>query len=579
MHVDGSRSRALADRIARLVFWSLTFVVVTALVWRARHMYFIADDWSLLGRRRDLLASDGSLAYLFDAYNGHLMAATIGVHHLLVEFFGIDSYLPFTVVTAVGNVVIAVVVRLAMLKVGVRPLVAAVVAPTILIWATTSFAAMWLLDQILVVATVLTVAHLLLVADDRPHIDRHDLAGALLSIIAVSVHSVAAIGFPFVVAAALRRGRVGRAAVAALPGALFAVWLLTFGRSDWAAGARLGTTWTAPAVVPDLTWTQHVDASWRLLVDLLSTPFRPLLPDGPAAVALVVVCIATITVLRGTGRVIALCTSAQAAMFVLLIAGGRARETVSGLDAEPKYVLIVMVLIGPVLTIGAQRSAERLIAWSPPSWRRITATAVAVGTVAVTMAQFVYEEPGVDLWPPAPSYTRTIRHGTSALVTTSRLRDAPGDLVLDDFSGFDVDHLRRLIDSGHASMAAPDDARARLGAQMELFVRNEPRRPDDRDVTFPTDDERVTDRGDGCVTVDITGGRPVHLHLAPDGASSITVRSDSEGLGLVAVDGRETSRRMYLAPGIGNLRIDLDPGVLLRLHTRAPTTLCDVALG
>lgn len=56
----------------------------------------------------------------------------------------------------------------------------------------------------------------------------------------------------------------------------------------------------------------------------------------------------------------------------------------------------------------------------------------------------------------------------------------------------------------------------------------------------------------------------------------MTVQSDPQMLGLVAVAGRTTSRLMNLAPGVRDVRIDRDSDIEMRLHSSAPTTLCSV---
>ena len=86
-----------------------------------RDMWFVYDDGLLLGYRGVVLSDDGLIAYLVEPHNGHMMAASIGLNVLMINTFGMSSYLPVLVVVVGCSIASAWIVRRTALILGHPP--------------------------------------------------------------------------------------------------------------------------------------------------------------------------------------------------------------------------------------------------------------------------------------------------------------------------------------------------------------------------------------------------------------------------------------------------------------------------
>ncbi len=193
-----------------------------------RDYWFRADDWAfLIGR------DGGSIQGLLREQHDHWNTVPIVYYRVMWRVFGI-RYGPYLAVVVALHLTAASLLRVAMRRVEVGPWVATTVASAVvLLGASGSDNIVWSFQVGFELSLVFGLAHLLLADHDGP-LDRRDLLGAALGLLAlmssgVGVALVAAVGF----ATLLRRGwRVAAAHVVPLA-AIFGVWYLALERRDY----------------------------------------------------------------------------------------------------------------------------------------------------------------------------------------------------------------------------------------------------------------------------------------------------------------------------------------------------------
>lgn len=547
------------------VFWALTALGSLLVAWRSRELYYFLDDWMILGGRRDVLSDEGVAAYVLRPHNDHLMGGVVVVQHLVTGLFGLTSYWPWTCVVLTWNVTIAVVLRRAIRAVGVPAMVAAIAAPMVYLWASMPMATLWALEVVFGLGAALVVAHLLLTVDPRSRVDRRDVVGACASAVAVFFHSAAVIGLPMVVAVVLLRGRSwSRAAVAAVPGALFGLWLVTYGRTGpvWASvdGAR------EPQFEP--ATGGPVAGFLRFVVDMWTTPLAPLLPDVIAAPVLVALCVVGLRAARDTPRVLCAAWIVHAALFTLVVAAGRSGIAESYEVAfSHRYALVLVVLLMPAVL----RGASALVAPAVATWSARTVLAVGTVLTCAVVAVNLVSAPAVSRTPAAT------REAIVALASVPDLDRVPGDTRVLPFLDLNVDHLRRLMAADLLPTSPPPTPNVRLATELRLFVRAEARLPGDLDAVLAGPSGRLVRRDDGCVEVR-AGRAPIRIVRDESVPMALTFPSGPATTLLSARRDDAVTRRVPVPSTslTNDVRVDTDPSVEVLLHVTDPVVVCGV---
>lgn len=224
-------------------------VFATALfTWLGSKRWFHADDWNYL-LYRDVLHPDGRLSErLWTAHNGHPVAVPAIQFSLTDELFGVRSYLPFIATSIVLHLACAVVLRVLMVRIGIRELTATVVAAAVLlIGASSEFPVFASISSYQY--SLLAMLLVMLIVDVYPDGAWQHWIAAALGVIAVLASSFGALFAVAIALATLGRRRWRTAATILVPQLLvFGWWWLSWGGDDVAESRPSGV----PAFVTEL---------------------------------------------------------------------------------------------------------------------------------------------------------------------------------------------------------------------------------------------------------------------------------------------------------------------------------------
>jgi hypothetical protein len=446
---DERVSRALSEASAHRITWLLTALLGVVTVVVARDAWFVYDDLVILGPRHETLHLDGVMS-LLQPYNGHLMAGLMAGNLAFAHVFGLDDYLPWLLAVLVGNIVAVWVARRVMVTLGVRVMVASVAAPLLMLWGPLGWTLFWGPESAFLVAVALCSCQLLLSLDTAREPGRPDVVGAAVAVIAVLIHSSAVLGPVVVVAALLARRRPLRAAVAAVPGLVFGLWLVTIGTIS-------GVTSTPS--IGDVENRGPVRFAGRLVAG----PLHDLLPDALAAVAVIVMVVGGLRLTErtaGPARVLARCCVAQAVLTIVVLARGRS-GAIADLSQAGRYVAVVSFLLLPLCVLVVQHVIDRVA-------RRWVATLVwcAVSAVAIVPNGAAALEDAAALERRGSVNRATLE----ALAADERLDGLPADHPIPVWRQLDAGDVRRLRDEGLLSRATSVDAATRRWLDMNVFT-------------------------------------------------------------------------------------------------------------
>lgn len=442
---DSARSASLGRRIT----WALVVVLGIVTVVVGRDVWFVYDDFVILGPRHEALHLEG-ISSLFDPYNGHLMVGLMTFNLVFAHVFGLDSYLPWIIAVVAGNVVAVWVVRQVMVRLGVRILIASVAAPLLMLWGSLGWVLFWGPESAFLFAVALCSCQLLLSLDTGQRPGRRDVVGAFVAVIAVLIHSSAVLGPLVVVAALLARRLPVRAAVAALPGVVFGLWLLTVG--------ELSAVTSRPSIgdVEDR-------GTGRFARRLVAGPLQDLLPDALAATVLLVLVALGLRLTEragGSARLLARCCVAQAALTVVVLARGRS-GTIADLSQQGRYVAVVSFLLLPLVVLVVQTAMDRIDRrWLVPvAWASVVVVVVVPQSVAAFDDARAMERRGT-----------TNRATLEALAADERLDALPDDHPIPVWRQLDAGDVRRLRDEGLLGGADVVDPVTRRWLETNVFT-------------------------------------------------------------------------------------------------------------
>ncbi len=243
----GAASRALLRNPAVVCLAVAAIASAALLIWLGSHLVLFGDEWNVV------LGRGGSSAGTFlDPYNGHLAAGLIVVYKLLLAAFGMDSPLPFHVLSTVVYVLAAVLLFVyARRRVGD---LLSLLGTTMILFFGASAVDLLSPFQMFFSGSLAAGIGALLALDREDR--RGDAIACLLLLVAISFSEV---GIAFSVGALVRlaldrKPMAPRLYVVLVPFVLYAAWWLGWGHKA-SSDISFHTLATTPAYVLDATGT------------------------------------------------------------------------------------------------------------------------------------------------------------------------------------------------------------------------------------------------------------------------------------------------------------------------------------
>jgi len=556
-----------------VLFWSLVTAACVPLFVTGSGRWLGFDDWTLLITRQRVLTSQGLLDFLLRPHNEHFLGGLMFWDLGLASLFGIDSYLPWTITIVAALVFTAWVLRRLMERIGVSPLAASLVAPTVMIWTDFGGALSWAPETVFVLYLALVLTHLTLVVSEGQTSVRRETAGMALSLAAVLMHSGAAAAVVPIVGVLLLQRRWRAAALSSIPVAFYGTWLLTWGQKEEVFGDLLRRE-GGEYVAGDLSKFEFARAIggqgfrflaggagsflWSVLVvGGLALAWRQR-RDPVGAVLLVLVAMSVIAV----GAVAQ--TRSAVGSFVTTSPQGR----YAVLAVLPLLPIAGLLLQNGVRWVASRTRWPRTIAIS-------SAAVLACGfTISILVAAVGRPEgEGVTV-------TNSVRRAMAAIISTPGTRQSRPDLALmPDFFDLDVSGVWALHDWGWYDPAPVAELRELLKVQARFFVHGEPRHPDDAPALLRPAASMMVDTIGRCTRLTPTN--------EADDNRVIIARSDSpvvfavtEGAENIDVQARRDDARsgffsLLSDPETDDIRVHPDAGVQIVLELTGPVTICD----
>jgi len=319
--------------------------------------WFLRDDWSFIADR------DG-FPDLFEPHGGsHLVAVPRLIYLGLWEVFGITTYRPYQVLVVLTHLVTAVLLRIVMLRAGVRPWLALAAASLFLLVGPGAVNTVWAFQVGFNGSLAWGLGHLLL-ADHDGRFDRRDALGLACGLLAITSSGVGvSITVGVGLAVLLRRGWKAALLHTAPLAVLYGAWSLL-------AGARTDGPFGRPPVDVLWSWTRSsaigaFDGIGRF--QLLAAVF-------------VLVLVVGMVLTWGPGRdrdLRALCGRlsmpiglAVAAIFFVVTTGMVRAWSGPSFARGLRYVYLEAALLLPLLAVSAEAVARR--------WRTLTPALVGL---------------------------------------------------------------------------------------------------------------------------------------------------------------------------------------------------------
>jgi hypothetical protein len=221
----------LTTRNTAVAFYALEALALPLLLRAGRNSWFNVDDWDFLARR-----TAGSFHDLFRAHFNHWVTLPALVYRVLWPVAGLH-YRPYQVVAVVLHLVAAALLRIVMLRSGVRPWLATLAALVLVAFGYGAENVLVAFQITFVGAFVLGLVQLLLSDHDGPF-DRRDALGLLAGFGALLCSGVAITMIAVVALSVMRRRGWRMAAAHVIPlVAIFGAWFVTVGRYSKPSGS------------------------------------------------------------------------------------------------------------------------------------------------------------------------------------------------------------------------------------------------------------------------------------------------------------------------------------------------------
>jgi hypothetical protein len=451
----------------------------------ASQLTFVADDWGLLLERRG-----SSIDVYLDPFNEHIIFIPVAIYKLLLSTFGMDSALPFHVV-AISVFLLSAVLLFVHLRSRVGDWLALLAAVLILFLGAAFENLLWTAAIVQFGSMAAGVG--MLIAFDRDDEQGDWIACVLL---AVSL-AFSSIGLAFAIGALVdlalsRRPRIGRAYVAFLPLALYALWWL-----GWGHGAESHLSWDNVANTPEFV----INAAAAGITSLLglatgdgSEPDQPGLIWGQIAIV-AALALAAFRISRGArvSRDLAIVLAIAIGFWTLVALN----KTIERFPTSSRYQYpsaILLLLIAGELLRGVRIGRGAIVAGAV-----VTAASVMGG---LSLLHQEYSE----RWKTADDYLR------ASLTAIEMARDSVDPKFVMSFPP-------SVEVSSKTYLSAVDDHGSPALSESELLTKDEPYRAT-ADVTLSEAlglalVPAVVRGAAGCQTVQASPGGYTGLTLAP----------------------------------------------------------------
>lgn len=328
-----------SERWSAWVFGVAVVVALPLLLWFGRDHWFFLDDWWVL--TRDGLTSPGYL----DAHNGHWITLLRFDYRLNFALWGLSSYLPYQVPVVIAHLAAAVLLRVVMLRLGVRGWIATAVALAFLFFGSGRENIVFGFQLSLTGSLVCGLA-LFLLSDGPREVTRRDwlaIGVGLLGLMTSAAFPPIAVGVG--VTTILRRGARVAAIYAAPLGAVYAVWYAAYGRDN---------------ATPLDVGTQAI----RFAARMFWATFDALAQGGVGAVLVAVAALGLGTAVRrawrsGAWDEAALPIGLAVSWMGFAAATALARAKLPETYASGRYLHIGAALLLPLVAAGAEQLARR----------------------------------------------------------------------------------------------------------------------------------------------------------------------------------------------------------------------------
>ena len=300
--------------------------------------WFFLDEWDFLADRELSSVDD-----LLRPHAEHWTTLPIVAYRVCWQIFGLNTYVPYQLVTIVLHLLAALLLRLVMRRAAVDPWIATLVASVFVLFGSASQDIVWAFQMTFGGALVFGLTHLLLADHDGP-IDRRDWLGLLAGVAGLMCSGVGVTMTIVVAMAVLARRGLLIALLHSVPlGVVFVAWWAAYGRDSY------GTL--------DLS----VDAMVRFVVTGITATFGALGQVPGVGIVLGVLLVVGLplawlpldrTELRR--RAAAPGAMLAGAVVFLLVSGvGRAASFGTVFAREGRYLHIVGALVLPAVAVAA----------------------------------------------------------------------------------------------------------------------------------------------------------------------------------------------------------------------------------
>jgi hypothetical protein len=500
-HAAPTRDRRWIPYAVHVASLALAFAV---LMYLARHIWFIYDEWEFISRR----IVTGQLN-LFAPHNEHWSTVPILIFKGLFGVFGARTHVPYMATVILFHLGIATMLWYVMRRSGADPVIVAVLTLLFLFLGAGHDNILWAIQISTNPSVLLGLVHLVL-ADHDGRFGRRDVAGWVAGTLALMSSGV---GLPMLAAATvvglLRRGVRGALVTASVPALVYAWWMVAIGYHA-VAGDHISISdvlhlpvyvWTGLTATLDGA-TGLAGAGAVLVLGLLGWALSR---DWPLSRQLVV------PLAAATGAL---------AMFAV---AGLARNVPAVVPA--RYIYVAAALLTPLAAVALTSLARRgaLLRWGP---------AALIGLMAIQGAGVLRAQAAT--WHLISEQSRQRILGAAQLLAAG----APVVGTLPDPNGapdVTTDELRTMVERGDIRGEAPAGAGALQAAalmQVRLAPSGDlPANPTQVRLTGVAD-ARLAPSGPGCVRfeaksptarLDVEASALADLTMVPDLAATVLV--------------------------------------------------------
>ena len=376
-----------------LLFWSLCAFFGLLMVMRYQHRgYFIPDDWTMLGSRMDHLEQLGLDDFILRRHNEHLMGGMVLWNFGLAKIFGLRDYLPWIISLQFANCFVSWVTYQYLKRLRVSVVVAAVIAPFLMIWAPFNQISFSAPHAIFTIALALVMTHFAL-AVLLPPSGRRAFLGAGLACLGIFINSVCVAIAPVTVIALMLQKRWRSAVVASVPMSMYLIWHVTYQKLP---SSNRWATISGQEFVQTRDIHLFFTFTWKILS-------RTIWPDTSPLAAMIFVILVTIGLsicIRrgGEQRLVSICAVAASAIYIFGFTWSRGYvlEKIFQFQPYSRYAAVVAILLFPLAILPITICARHLVLFTkfPRSASIVVATILVVTVTIFNVHQRNGSDPG-----------------------------------------------------------------------------------------------------------------------------------------------------------------------------------------